>query len=125
MLKSLTTKCLFCIMVAAATVSGAQASTHQTIPNIDEQKIVDLTYFENKQDRCLDAFSRSDFEVAYAICTPLANLGYRDAQLVTGLLYAYGEGVEKNRHRAKIWLREALKNGREDAAQALSEFGMD
>lgn len=125
MLKSLTTRCLFFVMFAVAMISGAQASTHQAIPNIDEQKIVDLTYFERKQDRCLEAFSRSDFEVAYAICTPLANLGYRDAQLVTGLLYAYGEGVDKNLHRAKIWLQEALRNGRQDAAQALSEFGMD
>lgn len=125
MLKSISAKCLFFVMFAVAMISGAQASTHQAIPNIDEQKIVDLNYFERKQARCLEAFSRSDFEVAYSICTPLANLGYRDAQLVTGLLYAYGEGVGKNLHRAKIWLQEALKNGRQDAAQALSEFGMD
>ena len=125
MLKSLTAGYLFFVMFVVAMISGAQASTHQAIPNIDEQKIVDLNYFERKQDRCLEAFSRSDFEVAYSICTPLANLGYRDAQLVTGLLYAYGEGVDKNLHRAKIWLQEALKNGRQDAAQALSEFGMD
>ena len=125
MLKSLIEKSVLSLIFLTVMVSGAFCSTHNEIPNIDDQRTVDLNYFEQKQGRCLEAFSRSDFDVAYAICTPLANLGYRDAQLITGLLYAYGEGVDKNLYRAKIWLKEALKNGRDDAAQALNEFGMD
>ena len=125
MLKSIIRNSIFSIVLLMTIGSMANASTHEMIPNIDDQKIVDFEYFERKQDRCLEAFSRSEFELAFAICTPLAKIGFRDAQLVTGLLYAYGEGTDKNLQRAKIWLMEALKNGREDAAQALSEFGMD
>jgi len=124
-LKSLVVNSLLSVLFVVAMISGASASPHTEIPNLEQQQVVDLAYFERKQERCLDAFSRSDFDIAYSICSPLANLGYRDAQLITGLLYAYGEGVDKNLHRAKIWLKEALRNGREDAAKALTEFGMD
>ena len=106
-------------------ITQSFASTHPEIPNVDKNVHFDLAYYELKQERCLAAFARSDFEMAYTICTPLANLGFKDAQLVTGLLYAYGEGVDKNLQRAKIWLKEALKNARDDAARAFTEFGMD
>ncbi len=125
MLKSIVQFCSLSLVFITFMISQSIASTHQQIPTADEPVLFDLAYYESKQERCLEAFSRSDFEIAYDICTPLANLGFRDAQLVTGLLYAYGEGVDKNLHRAKIWLKEALKNGREDAARALSEFDMD
>ena len=113
------------LLIAIATVSSATAAIHNNLPAVEEQSIRDLTYYENKQDRCLNAFAISEFEVAYSICTPLANLGFKDAQLITGLLYAYGEGVDKDLNRAKIWLNEALKNGREEAAQALTQFGLN
>ena len=125
MLKSYVTMCFFIVFLVTSMTSQASASFHSLFPSEVENKPVDFTYYENKQTRCLDAFARSDFEIAFAICTPLANLGFKDAQLVTGLLYAYGEGVDKDLHRAKIWLREALKNGRGDAARALAEFGME
>ncbi len=113
------------IVLTSLIGSQALASAHKGIPNAEDPYQYDLAYYERKQDRCLEAFTRSDFEVAYSICTPLASLGFSDAQLVTGLLYAYGEGVDKDKNRAKFWLKEALKNGREDAARALSDFGMD
>ena len=125
MLKFVTKYCSLSLVIGAMMTSKAVSATHHQIPSVDERIPFDLTYYERKQDRCLEAFARSDFEMAYTICTPLASLGFRDAQLVTGLLYAYGEGVDKNLHRAKIWLKEALKNGRHDAARALSEFDMD
>lgn len=125
MLKSILAKSLLLGLISLTMVSQTFASTHKFIPTMDQKNNFDLVYYETKQTRCLDAFARSDFEMAYTICTPLANLGFKDAQLVTGLLYAYGEGVDKDLHRAKIWLIEALKNGREDAAKALREFGME
>lgn len=110
---------------SASLILSSHASVHGVIPTHDDTVSYDLSYYEDKQDRCLQAFSQSEFDVAYAICSPLANLGFKDAQLVTGLLYAFGEGVDKDLNRAKIWLKEALKNGREDAAQALAEFDLD
>ncbi len=125
MLKSYVAMCLYIVFLATTMTSQASASHHSIIPTDIENKQIDFVYYEAKQSRCLEAFARSDFEVAYAICIPLANLGFKDAQLVTGLLYAYGEGVDKDLYRAKIWLLEALRNGREDAARALVEFGIE
>lgn len=105
--------------------SISHASIHTSLPSMDESMQYDLAYYESKQDRCLLAFTQSEFEMAYTICTPLANLGFKDAQLITGLLYAYGQGVDKDLNRAKIWLKEALKNDREEAAQALTQFDLD
>ena len=75
--------------------------------------------------RCLEAFINSEFEMAHAVCLPLAQSGLRDAQLVTGLMYALGEGVEQNRRLAKWWLSEAVRNGSEEAESALSQFELD
>ena len=125
MLKNAITVSISFILFTASFILNSHASIHGSIPTYDDTVSYDLAYYEAKQNRCLDAFSQSEFDVAYAICTPLANLGFKDAQLVTGLLYAFGEGVDKDLNRAKIWLKEALKNGREDAAQALAEFDLD
>jgi TPR repeat protein len=125
MLKSIIILGFSVLLIAIATISSANAAVHNNLPAVDEQSIYDLTYYENKQARCLNAFAISEFEIAYSICTPLANLGFKDAQLITGLLYAYGEGVDKDLNRAKIWLNEALKNGRVEAAHALAQFGLN
>ena len=106
-------------------MTGSIASPHAELPVIENQQLSSMEFYENKEVRCMEAFVRSEFVVAYAICTPLADLGFRDAQLVTGLLYAYGEGVDKNLRRARIWLKEALKNSQDDAARAFSQFSMD
>ena len=125
MFKSVVKFASISLIIMTSFASQALASTHKGMPAAEDPYQYDLAYYERKQDRCLEAFTRSDFDIAFSICTPLANLGFSDAQLVTGLLYAYGEGVDKDKTRAKFWLKEALKNGREDAARALSEFGMD
>lgn len=125
MLKSIIISGLSIVLAVISTISTANASVHSNIPVLDDQVVYDLAYYESKQERCMNAFAISEFEVAYSICTPLANLGFKGAQLITGLLYAYGEGVDKDLNRAKIWLNEALKNGRVEAAQALVQFGLN
>jgi len=77
------------------------------------------------EKRCLEAFVNSNFVYAHRLCLSLAQQGMRDAQLVTGLLYVYGEGTEKNPAKAKIWLREALRNGSEEAREILKEFHLN
>ena len=119
-------KTILCSVVVLFSMNSfGSASTHSPLPSAYNDAQPNMEYYANKESRCLNAFSLSEFEVAYSICTPLANLGYKDAQLVTGLLYAYGEGVDKDLRRAKIWLNEALKNGRVEAAQALNQFGLN
>ncbi|WP_321389240.1 hypothetical protein [Emcibacter sp.] len=75
--------------------------------------------------RCLEAFINSEFDMAHSVCLPLAQSGLRDAQLVTGLMYALGEGVEQNRRLAKWWLSEAVRNGSEEAESALAQFELE
>jgi TPR repeat protein len=125
MLKLIFVSVLSGLLITISTISFANAAVHNSLPALKDETVFDLEYYELKQERCMNAFSISEFEVAYSICTPLANLGFKDAQLITGLLYAYGEGVDKDLNRAKIWLNEALKNGREEAAQALAQFGLN
>ncbi len=74
--------------------------------------------------QCLEAFIDSRFEDAHRLCLILAQQGMVDAQLVTGLMYATGEGTEKNAGLARLWLNEALRNGREEARDALTEFNL-
>lgn len=80
------------------------------------------TYDPAEEVRCLEAFINSDFNIAHNLCLSLAQKGVRDAQLVTGIMYALGEGVDRNADLAKLWLMEAERNGSADARVALAEF---
>lgn len=79
-------------------------------------------YDPAEEVRCLEAFINSNFNIAHNICLSLAQKGARDAQLVTGIMYALGEGVDQNNQLAKLWLSEAERNGSIDAGEALSQF---
>jgi TPR repeat protein len=79
-------------------------------------------FIQLDEQTCLQAFVESKFDMAYDACLPLAKRGVSEAQLVTGLLYALGEGVKKDMKKAKIWLTKAKKSGSEEAVEALTEF---
>lgn len=51
-----------------------------------------------------------------------ARAGVADAQLYLAYAYIEGVGVEKNREKGMELLREAARNGSEDAKAALEEF---
>ena len=76
MLKNVITVSINLIIFAAASVSNSNASIHSVLPTIDGNIRHDLAYYESKQDRCLLAFAKLEFDVAYAICTPMANQGF-------------------------------------------------
>lgn len=97
---------------------------HGALPTADPVDVATVTD-PAKEIICLEAFVGSDFKQAYKICLPLARDGLKDAQLVTGLMYALGEGVEKDMGRARVWLEEAKRNGSRDAQEALNEFKLD
>jgi len=71
------------------------------------------------------AFVKSNFTYAHNLCLSLAQQGMRDAQLVTGLLYVFGQGTAKNPELAKLWLRKASRNGSKEARQVLIEFNLN
>ncbi|MDD2370178.1 MAG: hypothetical protein PHQ90_12820 [Sulfuricurvum sp.] len=69
------------------------------------------------------AYDAQDFTKAYEILYPLA--AYKrdpEAQFHMGMIYFYGEGVEKDIDKAMEWWRKAMKNGHVDAAYRLSEI---
>ncbi|MBL4895034.1 MAG: SEL1-like repeat protein [Emcibacter sp.] len=102
-----------------ATLSVAEAATRTNTP-------FEMTRLEDPaaEKKCLDAFVSSDFSYAHRLCLSLAQIGMRDAQLVTGLMYAFGEGTKKNPTLAALWLKEAVRNGSMEAKEVLDDFIM-
>jgi uncharacterized protein len=59
------------------------------------------------------AVNRRDYETAYKMIVPLAEKGQAAAQLVLGMMYFKGTGVEKNIVEADKWLFISEKSGQE------------
>jgi len=71
----------------------------------------------------INAYNGGDFAKAHEILYPLAMYQRNDeAQLYLGMLYFYGEGVEKDVDKAMEWWKKAMKSGNQDAAYRLSEL---
>lgn len=69
------------------------------------------------------AYDAQDYAKAHEILYPLAAYNRNgDAQLYMGMLYFYGEGVEKDVEKAVEWWKKAMKAGNVDAAYRLSEI---
>jgi TPR repeat protein len=59
----------------------------------------------------LDAYKRGDFAIAMREWQPIAEQGDANAQYNLGLLYARGQGVEKNPQEAARWYEKAAEQG--------------
>ncbi|MBN2870750.1 MAG: SEL1-like repeat protein [Campylobacterales bacterium] len=71
----------------------------------------------------INAYTASDFAKAHEILYPLAMYQRNDeAQFYMGMLYFYGEGVDKDVDKAMEWWKKAMKQGNRDAAYRLSEI---
>lgn len=69
------------------------------------------------------AYDLGDFTKAYEILYPLA--AYKrnaEAQFHLGMIFFYGEGVEKDIDKAMEWWKKAMRSGHTDAAYRLSEI---
>lgn len=64
------------------------------------------TYEEGKQ-----AYLNQDYERALEILKPLAEEGHSQAQITLGLMYDYGQGVEKDSAESIKWYRMAAEQG--------------
>ncbi len=58
-----------------------------------------------------EAYQAKDYERAFAIMKPLAEDGNSQAQVSLGIMYEYGQGVEKNHGEAIKWYTLAAKQG--------------
>ena len=67
---------------------------------------------DNFQDAVRIANNR-DFETAYKLLVPLAEKGHAAAQLILGMMYFKGTGIEKNIVQADKWLLISEKLGQE------------
>ncbi len=105
------------VLLSAVTLSTAHAGTRVDGP-FELAKVEDPA----SEKKCLEAFVNSNFDFAHPLCLSLAQLGMKDAQLVTGLMYAFGEGTKKNDELAKLWLKEAMRNGSAEAKEVLGEI---
>ena len=57
------------------------------------------------------AYNAKDFTQAMAILKPLAEGGNSEAQVTVGIMYDYGQGVEKNPQEAFKWYKTRRRTG--------------
>lgn len=77
----------------------------------------------NELDEGVNAYDAGDYAKAYEILYPLA--AYKrnaEAQFHLGMIYFYGEGVNKDLDQAMEWWKKAMRSGHVDAAYRLSEI---
>lgn len=62
-------------------------------------------------DEAISAYERGDHQTAFNTFSSLAAQGAREAQYQLGQMYYQGEGVEKNKVKAYMWMELASKAG--------------
>jgi TPR repeat protein len=72
-------------------------------------------------DEALEAAAKSDFKKAYELLKPLAERGNAEAQHHLGIMYYFGEWVEKDYSKAFSWRLKAAKQGH---AAAQNDVGL-
>ena len=71
------------------------------------------TAFTNEFEDAVQRINQRDYKGAYKMIVPLAEKGKAAAQLVLGMMYFKGTGVEKNIIEAYKWLIVSEKLGQE------------
>jgi TPR repeat protein len=70
----------------------------------------------------LDAYVGGRYDVALVHFRAAAELGHVNAQYYTGLMYANGEGTERNFDEAAKWYQQAAKHNQPDALFQLARL---
>jgi hypothetical protein len=77
----------------------------------------------NILEEAMTAYTDQNYTKAHELFYPLATKERNSqAQFHLGMIYFYGEGVEKNIDEAMQWWKKAMRNGNVDAAYRLSEI---
>ena len=69
--------------------------------------LVVVQLFGSKFEEGLKAYEAGDYKTAFKLWLPLAQSGDKDVQYRIGWMYAKGEGVEKDKEKAKYWIHKA------------------
>ncbi len=72
-----------------------------------------VTVYADEFEEAVEAVNRRDYETAYKMFVPLAEKRHAAAQLVLGMMYFKGTGVEKNIVEADKWLLISEELGQE------------
>lgn len=64
-------------------------------------------------------YQHANYEASFKAMLPAARAGDPKAQYALGYMYYYGRGVKQDMTVAKIWIRNAAKQGYEPARKAL------
>jgi len=75
-----------------------------------------------KVDAGYAAYDRGDYATALREFRPLAEQGVTPAQVLMGIMYAYGKGVRQDETEAVKWLRQAAEQGSAFAHKILQEL---
>ena len=82
---------------------------------------IDIT----QRDAGLRAFSRNDFENAFALLLPCAEAGDAHAQMLLARMYYAGNGTAQNHTQYLYWLEQAAANGEKSARARLKRTKQD
>ena len=66
---------------------------------------------EQQFQQGFEAATREDYQTAFKLWLPLAEQGNAKAQVLLGLAYLLGKGVQFNKSLAKEWFYKACDNG--------------
>lgn len=66
-----------------------------------------LNLFASSFEDGLQAYEAGDYKSAFKLWLPLAQGGDKDVQYRIGWMYAKGEGIEKDKQKAKYWIHKS------------------
>ena len=73
----------------------------------------------NQRDAGLRAFSKNDFENAFALLLPCAEAGDPRAQMLLARMYYAGNGTQQSHEKYLHWLEQAAAHGEKSARARL------
>lgn len=73
-------------------------------------------------NEAINLYNQKKFEEAYDIFVDLAYKRDAEAMFYLGLMYFFGDGVEKNIDKCMDYWRKAMREGHQEAAYRLSEM---
>lgn len=73
-------------------------------------------------NEAINFYNEKQFDKAYDIFVDLAYKRNAEALFYLGLMYFFGEGVEKNMDKCTDYWKKAMREGHQEAAYRLSEI---
>ena len=102
----------FLCYIAAVFISFSTALGMETAKGIEvEENILE----ENNIDEAKKAYNNQDYKKALKIARELAEQNDAEAQILIGVCYEYGKGVEQSYTEAAKWYTLAAEQGVADA----------